>query len=196
MGTAIMMTNEGIYTQSAAAVDAEMQEVQAARKDPRKFEPLYTRYYKQLVTFVYHRTGERETAFDITAQVFYKALEKLDQFQSRGVPFSAWLFRIAANEVNQHFRKTKKMRMVSIDADGLHELKESVHPTDTAAEDSRLFAALQQLSEEEMELIDMRFFEQRAFSEIAAINGLGESACKMRVYRILEKLKHILTTNH
>ncbi len=194
MGTAIMMTNEGIYTQSAAAVDAEMQEVQAARKDPRKFEPLYTRYYKQIVTFVFHRTGERETAFDITAQVFYKALEKLEQFESRGVPFSAWLFRIAANEVNQHFRKTKKMRMVSIDADGLHELNQSVHPPDTAAEDSRLFAALQQLSDEEMELIDMRFFEQRAFSEIAAIIGLGESACKMRVYRILEKLKHILTT--
>jgi RNA polymerase sigma-70 factor (ECF subfamily) len=196
MGTAIAMTNEGIYTQSAAAVDAEMQEVQAARKDPRKFEPLYTRYYKQLVTFVYHRTGERETAFDITAQVFYKALEKLDQFESRGVPFSAWLFRIAANEVNQHFRKTKKMRMVSIDADGLQELKASVHPEDTAAEDSRLFAALQQLGEEEMELIDMRFFEQRAFSEMAAIKDMGESACKMRVYRILEKLKQILTTNH
>lgn len=196
MQPAIAMTKNGVYTQTSAEIDAEMVQVQAARKDPRQFEPLYTRYYKQLVTFVFHRTGERETAFDITAQVFYRALEKLHTYEARGVPFSAWLFRIATNELNQHFRKTKKMRMVSIDADGLHSLKESFAETDPVSDDSRLFAALQQLDEDEMELVDMRFFEQRPFREIADIKGLGESACKMRMYRILEKLKQILTTNH
>jgi len=189
MLTAIQM-KESAYHRTAEEIDAELIQVKAAQDDPRRFEPLYKNYYKRILSFVYHRLDNKEQAFEITAQVFYRALDKLHSFKPQGLPFSAWLFRIAANELNQWFRQQKARRTVNIDENGLSGLKESME--DSALIDKRLFAALEELDEEEMELIDMRFFEQRSFKEISEIKNIGESACKMRTYRILEKLKTTL----
>jgi len=179
------------YHLSAEQIESEENLIRAAQLDPRRFEPLYKNYYERIARFVYHRMDDKEMAFDITAQVFYKALENLSKYQIRGLPFSAWLFRIASNELNQWFRKNKTQRTLSIDRDGLRELKSDIEEN-SAEVDKLLFDALQQLEEDEIELINMRFFEKRSFKEICEINELGESACKMRVYRALEKLKVIL----
>jgi len=186
--TAIIAMTERSYYQTAEEIDVEMELVKAAQKDPRCFGPLYNAYYKRIVAYVYHRLESKEEAFEITAQVFYKALSNLAGYKSKGVPFSAWLFRIASNELNAVFRKHKRSRIVSLDEEGLSELKTEIE-TATSAQDEALFKAMEQLDAEEMELIDMRFFEQRSFREIAEIMEMGESACKMRTYRILEKLK-------
>jgi len=130
----------------------------------------------------------------LTSQVFYKALENLPKYQPMGVPFSAWLFRIAANEINQWYRKTTAVRVLSIDRDGLGNLKVEVEENGQAEMDEQLFNALQTLKEEDMELINMRFFEKRSFKEICDILDMNESACKMKLYRILEKLKQHLTS--
>lgn len=183
------MTETGQYHQTAEQIDAELDLVRAAQEDPRKFEPLYRNYYTRIVGYVYHRLDDKETAFEITAQVFYHALNNLSRFKAQGVPFGAWLFRIAYNELNQWFRKEKTRRSVHIDSEGIAGLKESLEDISTAAQDAQLFEALQTLDSEEMEMIDMRFFEKRSFREISGITGLGESACKMRIYRAIEKLR-------
>lgn len=185
------------YHLTAEQIDSEEKLIRAAQEDPRRFAPLYNSYFERIVRYVYHRVEDKELAFEITSQVFYKALENIKKYKPMGVPFSAWLFRIAGNELNQLYRKNKLQRTVSIDEEGIRELKSDLEENDPGESDSQLFKALQTLSEEDMELINMRFFEKRSFKEICEILEMKESACKMKVYRILEKLKVQLTgTKH
>jgi RNA polymerase sigma-70 factor (ECF subfamily) len=194
MLTAISMTDVASYHLTAEQIDSEEKLIKAAQDDPRKFEPLYKAYFQRIANYIYHRVEDKETAFELTSQVFYKALENLPKYKPMGVPFSAWLFRIAGNEMNQYFRKNKVQRTLSIDRDGLTELRGDIEENNQPEIDKQLFDALQTLKEEDMELINMRFFEKRSFKEICDILDMNESACKMKLYRILEKLKQQLTS--
>ncbi len=185
----LRMDQQAEYHLSTEQLDAEMLQVRAAQAEPQKFEPLYRTYYPRIIAFVYQRVDDKDLAYDITAQVFYSALKNIGKFKAQGVPFSAWLFRIALNELNQAFRKNKTQRTINVDNDGLGNLKQAVEKDDGAETDQRLFRALETLSGEELELVDMRFFESRSFKEICEITGMNESACKMRLYRALDKLK-------
>ena len=183
------MIESSSFHQTAQQIDEEMEQIKKAQADPKCFGPLYTTHYKRIVSYVYHRVESKEDAYEITAQVFYKALDNLSKYKSQGLPFASWLFRIASNEVNQVFRKNKTNRVVSIDDEGLVQLKGEVEDNLNDEHDAQLYSALQTLDESEMEIIDMRYFEKRSFKEICDITGINESACKMRVYRILEKLR-------
>lgn len=186
------MTDIASYHLTAEQIDSEEKLIKAAQDNPRNFEPLYKRYFQRIANYIYHRVEDKETAFELTSQVFCKALENLPKYKPMGVPFSAWLFRIAGNEINQLYRKNKTMRVLSIDRDGLGELKNDMEENNQVEIDKQLYEALETLSEDDMELINMRFFEKRSFKEICEIMDMNESACKMKVYRILEKLKNQL----
>lgn len=175
-----------------AALLEEEQQVIAAQRDPKRFEPLYTRYFGRIAQFVYHRAGDKELSFDITSQVFYKALRDLSGYKPGSVPFSAWLFRVASNELNDWFRKNKRQRVLNISDQGLQQLKDSMDDDGGATRDQQLFSALAELPAHELELVNMRYFEKRAFKEIADIRQTGEAACKMKLYRILDKLKGMM----
>lgn len=179
------------YHQSLDQIHAEMAIVRAAQEDIRKFEPIYTSYYPRIVSFIYQRVDDKETAFEITSDVFYTALENLKKYRSEGKPFSAWLFRIAINKINELFRKKKVQRTINIETEGMQSLVGEISHEEIVT-DQKLYAALQSLDEDELNLIEMRFFENHSFKEICQIIDLGESACKMRLYRILEKLKSTL----
>src|SRR3954471_13162049 len=88
--------------------------VLAAKADPAKFEALYTKYYEQILNFVYQRLDSKDTAFDITQQVFLKAMQNLHKYEFRGLPFSAWLYRIAINELNMLFRRSNKEQALNV----------------------------------------------------------------------------------
>ena len=172
---------------------AEWTEIQAAQRDPARFRPLYDRYYSPIFRYLLRRCGEEALAADLCAQTFLKGLQKLGSYTFRGVPFSAWLYRIASNELNMHFRATKKQRTVSLD-DGQVDrmLPEGDEGRDYALRDT-MIAALQDLKPNELELIELRFFEQRPFKEIADLTGLTEANAKVKTYRILDRLrKHTL----
>ena len=194
MPLAVSMTQLSSYHLSADKILEEEILIRAAQNDPKKFAPLYTNYFERIANFIYSRVDDKEISFDLTSAVFYKALDNIKKYRSQGVPFSAWLFRIASNEVNQYFRKNKTQRTISINNSGLAELKSDIEDNSGEERDKYLYEALQELEENEMELISMRFFEQRSFKEISEISGSGESACKMKLYRILDVLKKKL--NH
>ncbi len=180
---------------SAEALHAEWAEVQAAQRDPARFRPLYDRYYEPVFRYLYHRTQDEDLAADLCAQVFLKALQRLGEYAFRGVPFAAWLFRIAANEVALHYRQAPKYRIVSVEESGLLSLADEIEPDDHIQHLRTLLPqAMQALKMADMELIEMRFFEQRSFREIADILGITESNAKVKTYRILERLKGILMT--
>ncbi len=193
MLTAITMTNIASYHLTSEQIVSEEKLIKAAQDNPRNFEPLYKTYFQRIANYIYHRVDDKETAFELTSQVFYKALENLPKYKPMGVPFSAWLFRIAGNEINQLYRKNKAMRVLSFDRDGFIELKGDMEENNQIEIDKQLYEALQTLNEDDMELINMRFFEKRSFKEICDILDMNESACKMKLYRILEKLKQQLT---
>ena len=102
-------------TVSNQAMEQEWEEVQAAQKNLAAFQPLYDRYFENIFRFIFRRTSDETLSADICSQVFLKAMQKLPQYTFKGVPFSAWLFRIASNEVAQHFRNTQKQRVVSLE---------------------------------------------------------------------------------
>ena len=170
----------------------ELQQIEAAKLDPARFDKLYDSYYKSIFVFVYRRTGDEELAADITSHVFLKALMNIKKYEYKGVPFSAWLFRIAFNEINMYFRKNKADRVVSLDQNGLHSMVSEAKTEDNTDIEKRMMNAVQQLPETDIHLIELRFFEKRSFAEVGAIIGITENSAKVKVYRILEKLKKII----
>jgi RNA polymerase sigma-70 factor, ECF subfamily len=174
-----IMNTEQKFHVSSEQIRSEEAEIEAARKDPQRFGVLYNRYYARILGFVYQRVESKEEAYDITAQVFMNALEQLSKYKSQGVPFSAWLFRIAINELHKFWRKAKVRQTINID--------------DTQV-GGKLMQAMQQLAPEEIQLLEMRFFEKRPFKEICDILNISETACKARTYRLFERLKTILTS--
>ncbi len=171
----------------------ELAIVEAAKSDPGKFGVLYEKYYRVVFVFVFRRTGDEEQSGDIVANTFLKAMLALPKYTFKGVPFSAWLFRIAANEINMFFRKTNRERVVSLDKSDLGAMIAESGENDNADTQKILLKALGTLSPDEMQMIELRFFEKRAFIEIGEIIGITENNAKVRTYRILEKLKVLLT---
>jgi len=166
--------------------------IKQSQADPEAFRPLYEKYFKRIFLFVHHRVGDKDLTSDITSQVFLKALLNIKKFSFRGLPFSAWLFRIALNECNDFFRKNKRYRIVSMEEDMVEHLYEEL-TSETRLEDlrQRLPSILQKLSVHELQIIELRFFEQRPFKEVGDILGISETYAKVRVYRILEKMKKL-----
>lgn len=171
----------------------EWQDVLAARQDPAAFRPLYDRYYEPIFGFVYRRTADYDICGDITAQIFLKALQKIHSFEYRGVPFQAWLYRIASNEIAQYYRDNKKNRVVAVEDTGLQMIAEELEDnTDTEALLLVMQEVIQQLPDEEVRLIEMRFFEKRPFADIAEILDISENNAKVRTYRLLDRIKKLM----
>jgi RNA polymerase sigma-70 factor (ECF subfamily) len=170
----------------------EKNDILRSQTDPQAFRPLYEKYFKRIFLFVLHRVEDRSVAGDITSQTFLKALLNIGRFKFRGLPFSSWLFRIALNECNDYFRKNSRYRIVTIDDKAVEHLFEEL-TNNTREEDLRqqLPVILQRLSREELQLIELRFFDQRPFKEVADIIGITETYAKVKVYRILQKMKKL-----
>ena len=163
--------------------------IAAAQKNPARFSALYERYYEPILKFVYQRVTTKDDAFDITQQVFLQAMLSINKYEWRGFPFSSWLYRIAINELNQAFRKNEKQRGINLEEKHLVQLAEEMKIDPANDKEQALLDALTTLDEDDFQLIEMRFFEQRPFREIADILHVSEANAKMRLYRILEKIK-------
>lgn len=178
------------YTVTAKAMEKEWEEVQAAQKNPAHFRVLYNRYYESIFRFVYKRTADEALAADLTSQVFLKAMQKIGQYTYQGVPFSAWLFRIASNEIAQHFRQQKKTRVVALEERTTKDLEDEYDDKeDLDININILKAVIQDLKPEEVELLELRFFEKRPFKEVADILDITENNAKVKIYRLLQKMK-------
>lgn len=180
--------------QTISISEKESQWIEQAKADPAAFQPLYEYYYKTIFLFVLHRVGEKELCADITSQVFLKALQSIKRFEYRGLPFSAWLYRIALNEINTYFRKTAKQRYVTIEEVHLGLLHAEMME-DFSVEHlyHRLEELLQHLETDELQLLELRFFESRPFKEVALILNISEVYAKTKTYRVLDKLKKLFT---
>lgn len=170
----------------------ELLQVEAAKANPARFDVLYDRYYKSIFVFVFRRTGNEELTADLTSQVFLKALINIEKYIYKGVPFSAWLFRIAFNEINMYFRKNNTERVVSLEGTSLSTIIAEVNEEDNSEVHAKMLNALKELDDADTQLIELRFFEKHSFQEVGNIVGITENNAKVKVYRILDKLKKIM----
>lgn len=183
------------YHKSEQQIDEEQKEILRAKEDRKFFAPIYKRYHRQILKFVYQRTDDADLAADITQQIFIKAMLKLDKYEFRGLPFSSWLFRVSMNELNQHFRKNSKHRTVNMDDTIMHNMVEELEDTGDLEDRKRsLPNALKQLSPDDFQYIEMRFMESRPFKEIAELLDITENNAKVKTYRILKKLNNLMTS--
>lgn len=177
------------YHKTEDQINSEQQLVEAAKQDAKNFRPIYNQYYEIVFRFIFQRTGDEEVTTEIVSEVFYKALQNLQKYEFRGLPFSSWLLRIAHNETIKYYRKVSKSRVVKLQTEHLQNLTEEENENHLEELKPALMKALKGLKIEDLQLIEMRFFEGRPFKEMAEIMNKKESAIKMKVYRILEKLK-------
>lgn len=183
------------YHKNDTDLQKELQQVEAAKNDSARFDVLYEAYYKSIFVFIYRRTNNEELSADLTSHVFMKALINIKKYQFRGVPFSAWLFRIAFNEINMYFRKNNTSRVVSLEQSSIGKIANEIEEEDTTEAQQKMMKALKQMEERDIQLIELRFFEKRSFAEIAGIIDITENNAKVKVYRILDKLKKIMGVN-
>lgn len=184
---------QDIQTEDQLILEQEV--IRQTRNNPQAFRPLYERYFKRVFLFVYHRVGDKDVTGDITSQVFLKALQRIHQFQFRGLPFSSWLFRIAVNECNDLFRRTRRERLVVLEGSHAEILYEEMFGKDHLEEmRTKLPSVLERLKAEELQIIELRFMESRSFREVGQILGMTENNAKVRTYRILDKMKRLFVS--
>ncbi|MCL4368245.1 MAG: sigma-70 family RNA polymerase sigma factor [Actinobacteria bacterium] len=170
--------------------------VRRAKVEPAAFGILYERHLPAIYSYIYRRTGNTAEAEDLTAKTFFSALRHIDTYQSRGVPFSAWLFRIAHNLVANWYRDNQRRRTVVLEAaEPLLDTapEEPTRLAEQAEEREKLMTAVRRLSGERQKLLVLKFTSDLSNAEIGAIMGRSEGAVKALLHRTLEALRRILT---
>ncbi len=163
--------------------DDERTLIAAAQADPARFEELYGRHVQRVYGFVSRRVGNRAAAEDITSAVFEQALASLPRFEWRGVPFAAWLIRIAANALADHWRRTSRES-----GDAPAEMPDAAE-TDAIEQRAILFQLVGRLPDLQRRVIELRFGEEKSIREVAAALDRSEGAVKQLQLRALENLR-------
>ncbi|MBL6445228.1 sigma-70 family RNA polymerase sigma factor [Fulvivirga sp. 29W222] len=185
--------NTSVYHKREEEILTEYNIIKKCQDNPEHFAPLYRKYYDQIFMFTFKRVDHLEIAADITSRVFLKCLKNIGKYKYQGVPFSAWLHKIAINEVNMFFRQQSKMeRTVSLDHQDMRQLFDEIDYQEVQIDPEVLITVLlEQLDEKEIQFIELRFFESRSFKEIGYLLGISETNAKVKTYRILKKLKKV-----
>ncbi|HWA34677.1 MAG TPA: sigma-70 family RNA polymerase sigma factor [Cyclobacteriaceae bacterium] len=169
--------------------------VERSKRNPKDFAELYEKYFDRIYYFILRQTDDEETAGDLASQTFVNVLNNLSKYQFRGLPFSAWLYKIASNEVNKFYRKKKGKKIYSIEEIKVREIIERGNEDYDEEVIQRLLGYLKDLPAEMLQVLELRFFEDKDFKEIAFILDMTESGAKMRTYRALDKLRRNFNIN-
>jgi RNA polymerase sigma-70 factor (ECF subfamily) len=165
----------------AQSSNNEQQLIEAAQRNPAQFSELFERHAHRVYAFIAVRVRNREEAEDLTSEVFHQALKNLKRYQYRGTPFSAWLFRIAANAVAQRGRDVAK-------ESGNPVRQEPVTDSD-AERRAMVFQLVGTLPQDQQRVIALRYSEQKTLREIADEMHRSEAAVKQLHYRALQNLR-------
>jgi RNA polymerase sigma-70 factor (ECF subfamily) len=168
--------------------------VEAARRDADAAGRLFDKYYSEVLSYIHHCILDSAVTEDLTSKVFLAAFRHLGRYRWRQIPFKAWLFRIATNEVRMHWRRQRRVKMVSLQPDaGIHAVGPSDADSLEAAEEHRLLhGALLELRTKYRTVITLRYFEDKTIAEICEITATKEGTVKSQLHRGLARLQDIL----
>lgn len=163
----------------------------AAQGDNEAFGVLYQRYVGRIYNYIYYRTGNQFDAEDLTERVFMRAMRHIGRYTNRGLPFAAWLYRIAHNLVANWHRDNSRRKEIPLD-EGIVIQHHSVHPEHEllqTEERERLIRVIRCLPAERQQLLILKFVEHLSNAEIGQIMGRTEGAVKSLYHRTLLALR-------
>lgn len=169
--------------------DAEL--VVLARDDGDAFGELYERYLPRIYNYIYYRTGNQQDAEDLTAKVFYRAMAHIENYVDKGVPFQAWLYRIAHNLVANFHRDQSRRKIIPLDDYVAHALRSEGpdRQTEDREEREQLLAAIRRLPPERQQLLLLKFTQDKSNAEIGEVMERTEGAVKSLYHRTLLALR-------
>jgi RNA polymerase sigma-70 factor (ECF subfamily) len=165
---------------------------QAVKRDAPAFGELYQLHLRQIYRYIFYKVGNPSEAEDLTEQVFLKAWEAMPRYREQGVPFAAWLFRLAHNTVIDYHRTKHEAVALDelIDAEDGQASPEDV--TSTRLDVQTLQTAITRLTPEQQQVVILRFVQGLSHGEVAAIMGKNEGAIRGLQHRALEALHGLL----
>ncbi len=168
-----------------------------AKADQEAFGELYERYVERIQRYIYYRTGSDADAEDLTARTFMKAWEHIGNYDDRGLPFSAWLYRIAHNLVANWHRDRSRRQIISLDDLGQWQINEDGPELKAAlAEDKAMLQqAISRLPLDRQELLALKFVDLLSNAEIGAVMGRSEGAVKSLYHRTLLSLREEISSH-
>jgi len=184
--------HDGDGSFAAQSIADEEQLVDAARAlREEAWAEIYRRHAEQVYSYIYFRLGDQHTAEDLSADVFVKAIAGIKSYTYRGTPLLAWLYRIAHN-VTADYRKSAARRMQHQATDAAEEIEERVDALRLLDERSDMLSAIRALTEDQQQVIVLRFYQGLSNAEVARVMGKPEGAVKALQSRGLRSLRRIL----
>lgn len=167
--------------------------IRAQQGDSAAFGQLYDHFIVMVYRYLYFRVSSEPIAEDLTAEVFFKALKHIKKYQKHdNMPFSAWLFRIAKNQLVDHYRKHVPLEEISETQEDESALADTRVMTVGNMDRKRILSAIKELPEMQAQAIVLKYFSDRKNSEIAAVLGKSETAVRILQSRGLRRLKDLL----
>ena len=176
----------------AISGDDELLLIEAAQKDPARFGDIYERYFDRVYAYIARRVGNRDAAQDLTADVFHRALENIGKYELRGVPFAAWLFRIASNAIADKWKHAAK----ESGTPAAEEIDAGKLDFDAAEHRAQLFQSVRTLPADQRRVIQMRFAEEKSIRDIAQALRKTEGAIKQLQFRAIQNLRDRMSGAH
>jgi len=162
--------------------------IEAAQKDPARFAELYENNFERVYAYVVRRVGDRAEAEDLTSEAFHHALANLQRFEWRGIPFTAWLFRIAANLISDRWQRLGREN-VADEPEQIELAASRVVELEEVERRATLFRLVDTLPSEQRRVIVLRFVEQKSIKEVAQEIRKTEGAVKQLQFRALSSLR-------
>ena len=160
--------------------------IEAAQRDPARFADLYELNFDRVYAYAVKRVQDRAEAEDLTAEVFHQALANLKRFEWRGIPFAAWLFRIAANLISDRWQRSGRELA---DEQAIESAQVSPAEIEEVERRATLFRLVDTLPVEQKRVVLLRFVEQKSIKEVASAIRKTEGAVKQLQFRALSALK-------
>lgn len=161
----------------------------AQSRDSAAFAELYDLHYRRVYTYIYYRVGNQELAEDLAADVFMRGWQAIGAFDYRGVPVAAWLLRIARNRVIDHFRRLGKRETVELEDHHTDAAQDPESEVETRLLRDDLMRLMSHLTDDQRDVIILKFFEGMSNAEVASILGKPEGAVKSLQHRGLAALR-------
>ena len=169
----------------------EIELIQRAKTyDPDALGVLYERHYQGIYRYVYYRVGDSALAEDLTGDIFLKMLHGIESYSIQGVPFSAWLYRIARNRIIDHMRRQPEKTNLSLEEARVENIASTETTLENALQRDELLKAVKVLTDEQRQVIILKFIEDLDNATIAAMLGKTEGAVKSLQHRALDTLRH------